>query len=1109
MKKTFTRHALLAVMMLLLRIQAEAQCNAVSYSTAANNCGFDYISNVTFAGINRNSTCDTYTQYATPNPNLTIGQTYTISVTTGGDVEGVRAWIDYNIDGIFGNTPATELILGPSFAGTNPATYTAAVTIPVSAIPGATRLRVRCNYNGAPVDATSAQTWGETEDYCVTIVAGSNCSGTPNAGTAAISSPTGCPGNAFNLNASGLSIGAGITFQWESSPNLGGPYSSIPGATLSSFNTSTTTTTFYRLVTNCSFSALSNTSSVVSYSVVNPGPCLCNNYGQSIPQYTGDEEILLVRFGTLNNPSTCTTTAPGPGSINQRYSNYAGFLAAPDVCRGATVPYTVTIGTCNGWYGVSSAIYIDYNQNGVFTDPGELAFSNTTYSATANTYTGNITIPVTASLGTTRMRVITLEGSGAVPPSVGTPFNWGETEDYCINILGLPSISATGGSVCPGQPFVISPSGASTYTYVSPTGTVGTGATATVTPISNTTYTIAGTGTNGCVASGANGGTVFVASLQSPTLITNATPTAYCTGGSSSLTVSGANTYTWNTASNSTMIVVNPTVTTIYTVSGTGTNVCNGVRTITVVVNPIPTIAVSPASPTVCSLTQINFTASGASTYTWNGSSNGSTIALTPTTNTTYTVSGTTAQGCTSTTTIAVVTNSLPVIVTSPPTATACAFSGVTFSASGAVTYTWSNNVNTATNTVYQSANTNYTVQGSTADGCRSSATVGVTTFSLPVIVLSSTVSTACPGTTQSVSVSGANTYTWSNATTGSVSVFTVTAPSQFTVIGTDAQGCSASAIGIMLTHPEPTITITPPSATVCSTSSVNLSASGANSYTWSTGSNNASVTVNPSSSTVYTVSGTDPVNGCVGSRTVAVTANSLPAITVAQNATSVCNGSEATFTLSGASSYNWSNGHQGSVYSFSPSAASNFTVTSTSSLGCVSNSVVSVGVFQLPVITVLPSQTLNICQGEVATFTASGANSYVWTPGAVSGPEFTVAPTFVLSNYTVVGTDQNACKGELKVTVRLNSCVGISEQAGSAANTQIYPNPSSGEFTIDFDVDGEKTLQVYNSVGKLILEKDLQGRSEKLYMQEYDKGVYFIMLRIGTETSRYKLVLQ
>ncbi len=1110
MKVKTTIKSLLTLFLLLTGIYANAQCNAAVYTTAANNCGFDYISNVTFAGINRNSGCDTYTQYATPNPVLTMGLTYTISVTTDGDTEGIRAWIDYNGDGTFNNTLGTELILGPLYAGTTPATYTAAVTIPLSASAGVTRLRVRCNYAAAPADASSPQTWGETEDYCVTLVAGSNCSGAPNAGVATISSATGCPNAAFTLGATGLSTGAGLSFQWESSPNVGGPFSSISGATLSSLVTTTSTTTFYRVVTNCSFSALSNTSSVISYSVVNPGPCLCNIYPQSIPQYTSDEEIFLVRFGTLNNPSTCTTTAPGPGSINQRYSNYAGFVAAPAVCRGATVPYTLTIGTCAGWYGVSSAIYIDYNQNGVFTDAGELVFSNTTYSATANTYTGNVVIPITAGLGTTRMRVITLEGSGSIPPSAGNPANWGEVEDYCINILGLPSISASGGSVCPGQPFVITPSGASSYTYVSPTGTVGSGASVTVTPISNTTYTVAGTGTNGCVASGANGGTVFVASLQSPSLVTSATPSAYCTGGSSSLTVSGANTYTWNTSSNSTLIVVNPSVTTIYTVSGTGTNVCNGVRTITVTVNPIPTIAVSPASPTVCSLTQINFTASGAATYTWNGTSNGTTIALTPTTNTTYTVTGTTAQGCASTTTIAVVTNSLPILNVTPPTATACVFSGVTFTASGANTYTWSNNVNTSTTTVFQSVNTNYTVSGSNAAGCVASSTVGVVALPLPVISVSSSFSMVCPSSSISYTASGASTYTWSNAASGSVVVFTPTASTQYSVGGTDAFGCTSGTVFTALTYALPSITIAPSSASVCALSSISLSASGVPGFTWSTGSNNASVVVTPSVTTIYTVSGTDPLTGCVGSQTANVTAYALPSVSVAQTASAVCLGSEASFTLSGATTYTWSNGHLGNIYTFVPTSSTVFTVAATNTLSCTANKTVGIGVNALPVVTILPANSVTICVNEVATFTASGGVSYAWTPGTTTGPIFTVAPVFSPSSYSVTVTDNNNCSSVAGLNVRLNTCTGVNEQSsGLDGLVSVYPNPSNGIFTVAMEFDGNKNLQVINALGQVLQELNTLNRDEKINILDLAKGIYFVQIKSDKGLGKYKVVFE
>ena len=93
------------------------------------------------------------------------------------------------------------------------------------------------------------------------------CTGTPNAGTASISASAGCASTPFNLSASGLSAGTGITYQWQSSASPTGPWTNIPGATASSLTTSAATTTYYQLVSTCSSSGLSNTSSVVSYAV--------------------------------------------------------------------------------------------------------------------------------------------------------------------------------------------------------------------------------------------------------------------------------------------------------------------------------------------------------------------------------------------------------------------------------------------------------------------------------------------------------------------------------------------------------------------------------------------------------------------------------------------------------------------------------------------------------------------------------------------------------------------------------------------------------------------------------------------------------------------------
>ena len=127
------------------------------------------------------------------------------------------------------------------------------------------------------------------------------CTGTPNAGLATITSSVGCPGNAITVSAAGLSTGTGLNLQWQSATASTGPWANITGATASSFATSTTTTTFYRIVSTCTTSALSATSSVVSYSVNNPGPCVCNAYPLIYSSTTFDEEITNVTIGSLNN----------------------------------------------------------------------------------------------------------------------------------------------------------------------------------------------------------------------------------------------------------------------------------------------------------------------------------------------------------------------------------------------------------------------------------------------------------------------------------------------------------------------------------------------------------------------------------------------------------------------------------------------------------------------------------------------------------------------------------------------------------------------------------------------------------------------------------------
>jgi hypothetical protein len=143
---------------------------AAAYCNGANNCGIDYISNVVFGSISTSNACDAFGLISTPNPSVVAGATVPYSITTDGDTEGAALWFDWNQDGVFS---ASENVFS-SYSGTVPATYSGSVTIPLTALSGTTRMRVRCNYASAPAaaGACTAQTFGETEDYLITITGG-------------------------------------------------------------------------------------------------------------------------------------------------------------------------------------------------------------------------------------------------------------------------------------------------------------------------------------------------------------------------------------------------------------------------------------------------------------------------------------------------------------------------------------------------------------------------------------------------------------------------------------------------------------------------------------------------------------------------------------------------------------------------------------------------------------------------------------------------------------------------------------------------------------------------------------------------------------------------
>jgi bacillolysin len=147
-------------------------------------------------------------------------------------------------------------------------------------------------------------------------------------------------------------------------------------------------------------------------------------YCASTSSSTADEKIGRVQLGTINNPSTGT-------------AGYENFTAlSTNLTRGTANTITITPSWTSTVYSEGYAVWIDYNKNGLFTDAGELVYSKAT--STATPASGSFTVPTTATVGTTRMRV-SMKYNG-IPTSCET-LSYGQVEDYSVNIVAPVAIS--------------------------------------------------------------------------------------------------------------------------------------------------------------------------------------------------------------------------------------------------------------------------------------------------------------------------------------------------------------------------------------------------------------------------------------------------------------------------------------------------------------------------------------------------------------------------------------------------------------------------------------------------------------------------------------------
>lgn len=641
------------------------------------------------------------------------------------------------------------------------------------------------------------------------------------------------------------------------------------------------------------------------------------------------------------------------------------------------------------------------------------------------------------------------------------------TLNALVRALPPASCAITSSNVCLGRTINFAASGGVLYQWNGPNGFFSLQQNPTIPAITlaaNGVYTVLVTDASGCQANA----TTTLAALFNPTV--NMVCPVTCYGSVATLTANGLGFYTFlgpngfidtnppipQVGISITTVVATALSAGVYTIElESALNSCTAQATGTLSVIPIPTIVATGS--TVCFNAVATLTATGgvANGYTWTGPqayTSANQYAFVPLvdglTSGIYTVVGTAPNNCTSSATATLLTLPLPTVVATG--SVVCLNEPFTFTASGAVTYTWAGPSAYAANSstafvalVDPITAGDYTVTGTAANTCTQLTVANLTFMPLPTITAQpDNVCLNEPALLQSnggiaggYRWAGPNSYT-SSAQNAIINSAISVAPQIYTVVGTAANSCTNVSTAMLTTIPLPTVVAT--SSAICYKEPFVIPANGADVYSWTgpssytfSGQNAPIAIVNEQSTGIYTVVGLQSATGCTNSAIALITSMPLPNITATSD--TVCyltpailkafGGIQTGYTWTGPDAYgsNLPNAYIPSANSHSPQV---YTVVGTAPNTCTNITTATLTTFDLPVPTyTAPSR---VCFSQNIELKAGGAETYTWT-----GPYFYYSesrdvwfPTYNMlqaGTYSLSVIDRRGCYNDTTLQVLID----------------------------------------------------------------------------------------
>ncbi|MBK6833457.1 MAG: gliding motility-associated C-terminal domain-containing protein [Bacteroidetes bacterium] len=402
----------------------------------------------------------------------------------------------------------------------------------------------------------------------------------------------------------------------------------------------------------------------------------------------------------------------------------------------------------------------------------------------------------------------------------------------------------------------------------------------------------------------------------------------------------------------------------------------------------------------------------------------------------------------------------------------------ITFDTQVSYTYSWLPAVNmtgstTLTPTVTPTTTTQYTLSVTNAFGCSATDTVTVNVTQLTGVSVAGA-TTICRNDTASISASGGLTYSWLPATglfSTSISnpLANPTVTTNYTVNVSD--GFCSKIDSVLVSVNQLPIVDAGIAASYCAQDTIQISASGADTYSWlpitnlsNTTISNPEVTSSIASSITYTVTGINTTTGCVNVDSVLITTNPKPLADAGVD-TSLCIGSSITLNAAGGGSYSWlpaTNISNSTIANpvVNPSANISYTLTVTNTFGCFDKDTIAVVANALPTVDAGPNgfSCPNTPRNLNGTVSGNGPFVYSWQPASSlsdASIEDPIATATASTTYTLLVTDNFGCSRTDMVTVGIYNVATVTLNStqssicpGASTTLSAIGTPSSYTWT-------------------------------------------------------------